>query len=256
VRLKSVLNALLLTFGLAAVSYAGVYDYNPSQASNGNYARQGQYSYIHNAFYFEASLGLQYLNISDEKKDEEEVFDESSRNIYETDFSGMGPEFSARFGGIISSRVALFCLLGISSMKTADYEYVERQKGKIRYVEKNSEGGIRFAIGGGVNVYFVRDPSNPLYGLYAGASFAIAYFNLGDDDSYFDEERRTRPLDEAYFSQSAASVGFEFGKLWYMTDMWNVGAGVQMAFDSPDRTDEKDENIYYTLAFKIMIVRK
>ena len=67
-RLKSVLNALLLTFGLAAVSYAGVYDYNPSQASNGNYASQGQYSYIHNAFYFEASLGLQYLNISDEKK--------------------------------------------------------------------------------------------------------------------------------------------------------------------------------------------
>ena len=86
--------------------------------------------------------------------------------------------------------------------------------------------------------------------------FAIAYFNLGDDDSYFDEERRTRPLDEAYFSQSAASVGFEFGKLWYMTDMWNVGAGVQMLLDSPDRTDEDDENIYYTLAFKIMIVRK
>ena len=38
--------------------------------------------------------------------------------------------------------------------------------------------------------------------------------------------------------------------------MWNVGAGVQMLLDSPDRTDEDDENIYYTLAFKIMIVRK
>lgn len=246
---------LLLSLCFAAVSYAGVYDYNPSPATNSVYNNQGQYAYIHNAFYFEASLGLQYLNISDENKDYDDYSIRSKKVVYETDFSGIGPEFSVHFGGIFSSRVALYCLLGLSSMKSADYEYVERENGNIRYSEKNSEGGIRFAIGSGLNVYFVRDPSSPLYGLYAGASFAIVYFSLGDDESYYDQKRKTHPLDDAYFSQTASSVSFEFGKLWYVTDMWNVGAGVQMAFDAPDRTED-DDNVYYTLAFKVMIVRK
>lgn len=67
-RVKSVLKPLLLSLGLAAVSHAGVYDNNPSQAYDGTYSNQPNYSYIHNAFYFEASLGFQYVSISDKNK--------------------------------------------------------------------------------------------------------------------------------------------------------------------------------------------
>lgn len=255
-RVKSVLKPLLLSLGLAAVSHAGVYDNNPSQAYDGTYSNQPNYSYIHNAFYFEASLGFQYVSISDKNKyDDDDYYSWRRNRVYETDFSGFGPEFSARFGGIIGSRVALFSYLGLSSMKSANYEYVEKEDGDVHFAKKNSEGGVRFGVGGGVNVYFVRDPSNPLYGLYVGASAGIIGYYLGDDDSEFDKRRQTESWDEPYFSESAVALGLEVGKLWHVTEMWNVGVASQLSLDSPQR-DEDDDNLYCILTFKVTIVRK
>lgn len=254
--------SLVLTFALllslVAVSYADVYTTAsvPVQTADAPYD-VGRSSYIHNALYFETALGFRYLNLDDTYYDESSYSFEKDR-VYETDFSGFGPEFYARLGGVFSSRIALFGFLGIASMKSADYEYVEHDRNGVHYVEENSEGGIRFTYGAGLDVYFVRDPSNSLYGLYAGFFLGFVYYYLGDDDSAYDNVNKTSPWKDSYYSELATSVGFEFGKLWYLTNMWNAGFGAEMTFDFPDRVDEDEDNdnTYYTLSFKIMLVRK
>ena len=140
-------------------------------------------------------------------------------------------------------------------VKACDSGEFHISSGELEFAKKNSEGGVRFGVGGGVNVYFVRDPSNPLYGLYVGASAGIIGYYLGDDDSEFDKRRQTESWDEPYFSESAVALGLEVGKLWHVTEMWNVGVASQLSLDSPQR-DEDDDNLYCVLTFKVTIVRK
>ena len=115
---RSLVLPFALLLSLVAVSYADVYTTAsvPVQTADAPYD-VGRSSYIHNALYFEAALGFRYLNLDDTYYDESSYSFEKDR-VYETDFSGFGPEFYARLGGVFSSRIALFGFLGIASMKS------------------------------------------------------------------------------------------------------------------------------------------
>ena len=243
---------------VAALCYAGTYDSRPSNDV-------GRVSYIHNAFYFEASLGMQYLNMHYENSETDYyTYYGPSGGVDETEFSGFGPDFTARFGGVFGSRVAVFSFLEIASLKWGDYTYSEKRKNEKTVSVDFSSDAFRFLLGSGLNFYFFRNPEHDLYGLYAGAAFGILYIHAGDEgsDKFDGLEYKDIDSDNLKFNEVGYSVSFEIGKLWYLSDLLNFGVALQASYDelAQDSDDNYDRDIeesgIFTITLKVNFVRK
>ena len=243
-----------LILSLAVLCHAGVYDSRPDS--------QSEPSYIHNAFFLDASFGFQYLHFLEKKSgaashydyndDRVKMYDEYQRKNYD----GEGPEFDLKLGGVIKSRAAVYAHFSFSRILSGEYQYVEKTDGQEDANIELDAKAYRFFFGGGVNVYFVRNPESAFYGLYLGTSLGMMVDYAGK--SIVRSSDYMTEFDEQGFSWT-----FETGKLWPIGDLWHVGIYGRAAFDAPIRFEDPDgppaydeTQAYYTLSVGVAFTRK
>ena len=237
---------------IAVACHAGVYDSGEDQPS-------AQANRNHNAFFFEASAGVQYLHFLEKKSFPTTYYDWESDKVldgndsYKKFFEGYGPDFSFKFGGIFKSHLAVFGNLGISSI-SGKYRYDgEDHYGEAEKIRFDTDA-YRFFLGAGVNYYFVADPQSALYGLYAGAAIGFMADYAGKSSLYLSDNMTE-------FDEQGFSFAVEAGKLWRVWDAWHMGVYGRAVLDAPvrfvDVGDPEEETIsYYALSAGIVFARK
>ena len=212
-------------------------------------------SYIRNGFFFEADLGVRYMRL--ENKEYDDYFDEKNGeliigdngNSAQSRFKGFGPDFGLKFGGIIASRLALYCNVEFSSLD-GNFKASRTENGKKKSRADFETDAIRFAFGGGTHFFFTPNPNSILYGTFIGASVSIVAEEAGLTSSYYDHE-------ELEISKSDLSFGLQLGKVWMVNDFWNVGLTVKGTLDGGIRDGESgNDSDYYSLSANLAVIRK
>ena len=212
-------------------------------------------NYIHNGFFFEADLGVRYMRL--ENKEYDDYYDEKNGelivgddgNSAESRFKGFGPDFGLKFGGIIASRLALYCNVEFSSMD-GNFKASRTVNGKKKSNADFETDAIRFAFGGGTHFFLTPDPNSLFYGTFIGASVSIVAEEAGLTSSYYDHE-------ELEISKSDLSFGLQLGKVWMVNDSWNVGLTVKGSLDGGIRDGESgNDSDYYSLSANLAVIRK
>ena len=211
--------------------------------------------YIHNGFFFELDLGVRYMRLQNKEYDDyfDEVNDEliigDKGNSAQSRFKGYGPDFGLKFGGIISSRLALYCNVEFSSLD-GNFKASRTVNGKKKSSADFETDAIRFAFGGGTHFFLTPNPNSLLYGTFIGASVSIVAEEAGLTSSYYDHE-------ELEISKSDLSFGAQLGKVWMVNDAWNVGLTVKGSIDGGIRDGESgNDTDYYSLAANLVVIRK
>lgn len=224
----------------------------PNSASLENSSEKG---YIRNGFFFEADLGVRYMRL--ENKEYDDYYDEKNGelivgddgNSAESRFKGFGPDFGLKFGGIIASRLALYCNVEFSSMD-GNFKASRTVNGKKKSNADFETDAIRFAFGGGTHFFLTPDPNSLFYGTFIGASISIVAEEAGLTSSYYDHE-------ELEISKSDLSFGLQLGKVWSVNDVWNVGLTVKGSLDGGIRDGESgNDSDYYSLSANLAVIRK
>lgn len=144
----------------------------------------------------------------------------------EHDFSGFGPAFNFKIGGIIKSLVAAHATIDLA-LGNGTHEY--REHGMI-FQDKDATQ-FRFFIGAGATVYPFRDPESPMNGFFVGASvgyeFSVISFEeyvVRNEYGYYDD-----------YGEATGDIGvglkFEIGKLWNISERWNIGVAGLFNYD-------------------------
>jgi hypothetical protein len=212
-------------------------------------------NYIHNGFFFEADLGVRYMRL--ENKEYDDYYDEKNGelivgddgNSAESRFKGFGPDFGLKFGGIVASRLALYCNLEFSSMD-GNFKASRTENGWEKSNADFETDAIRFAFGGGTHFFFTPDPNSTFYGTFIGVSVSIVAEEAGLTSSHYDHE-------ELEISKSDLSFGLQLGKVWMVNDSWNVGLTVKGSLDGGIRDGESgNDSDYYSLSANLAVIRK
>lgn len=281
------IKCFLITFAFACFSYASDYDDDyedfvgdnddsyatvatPSTSNNSfnspnvysSYNAPAQY---HSGFYYESSLGLGYSKFSVKQYKYGLSSYSNSETFDKVSLSGFGPAFDFKFGGIISSLVAIYGSFDYSAA-FGSLKYRSNTNGaEDRSVNYSGVSLYRTAFGAGVTLFPFRDFNNPLYGFFFGAQFNVAIITA---DDYYDFKQY---LDSdnyywMYDNIDVYAVGFtlEVGKVWNLGGRWNLGIQGKFMFDSPYSSSEitsrssDDDADYNCFSFSInfIVIRK
>jgi hypothetical protein len=262
----------LLLLSLATASFASVYDGKtepaktevstaavetstaipqPSQVKNADNSQQGH----RNSFFFETDIGARYMKVS--YKEYEEYYDEKSDvwiigdngNATRRRFKGYGPDIGMKFGGVISDVIALFCNLELSTLE-GTFKGSRTVNGKKKSNADFDTDAIRFAIGGGVMLFVNTDMLKALNGTFIGVTANIIAEEAGSTSDYYDH-------DELEISESGLSFGLQVGKIWGLSDNWNVGFAAKGSLENGIRDGSSgNASDSYTIAVDLVVMRK
>lgn len=229
------------------VNYVGNVDHNPPAAETG---RNG-----HNAFFLAINLGVRYEKLS--YREYKEFWDEESEswiigdkgNSSHRSFKGYGPDFGVKIGGIISSRFALFCNLEFASLN-GDFKASRTVDGKKKSHADFETDAIRFALGIGTEFFLTTDTTSILQGVFVGVTANIIVNDAGLISSSYDHE-------ELEISDTGLAFGLELGKVWPVSETWNVGLIAKGAIEGAVRDGDSGNNSdCYSLAVSLVAIRK
>lgn len=214
----------------------------------------------YNGFYMDFTLAFMISHL--ENKETEYDYYSDSPRIEEHDFSGFGPAFNFKIGGIIKSLIAAHATIDLA-LGNGTHEY--RENGLL--FKDNNATQFRFFIGGGATVYPFRNPESPMNGFFVGASVGYEFSVISfeeyvelDEDGYYDS-----------YGEATGDIGiglkFEIGKLWSISDRWNIGAvglfnyDISLLEESANEYDyDYDDEDYsvssYSFWIGVRIVRK
>ncbi len=181
----------------------------------------------YNGFYMDFTLAFMISHF--ESKDTEYdygYYSDFDTRVREHDFSGFGPAFNFKIGGIIKSLVAAHATIDLA-LGNGTHEYTENG---MLFQDKNATQ-FRFFIGGGATVYPFRAPESPMNGFFVGASIGYEFsvisfeeYTVRDEYGLYDD-----------FGESIGDVGiglkFEIGKLWNINERWNIGVAGLFNYD-------------------------
>ena len=209
----------------------------------------------HNSFFFGINIGARYTKLSYQQY--EEYFDEDSKmwvvgdkgNSTSRRFKGLGPDIGLKFGGVVASRLALYCNLELSSLD-GKYKATRTENGTRKARADFETDAVRFAIGGGSSFFLNNDTNSAFYGLFAGISASIMFEDAGLTSTYYDHE-------ELEISESGIAFGLELGKIWRISDSWNAGIVGKATLDGSIRDgDSGNSSDCYTVALGLTVMRK
>ena len=209
----------------------------------------------HNSFFFALNLGIRYMKLS--YQEYEEYFDNDEDmwvvgdkgNSTRRRFKGLGPDVGLKFGGVIASRMALYCNLELTSLD-GSYKASRTEQGVKKSRAEFDTDAVRFAIGGGTTVFLSNDVNSLFYGSFASITASIVVEEAGLTSSYYDHE-------ELEISESGLAFALELGKLWRLSDSWNVGLVAKGSLDGAIRDgDSGNSSDCYTVGLSLIAVRK
>ncbi len=254
-----------IVLSLAVAAYAGMYASQNNPPVQSPVPPPGQPMPVtqspqqqvqrHNGFFFAAEIGARYMKVS--YKEYEDYWDEKSQmwivgddgNSVSRRFRGYGPDLGLKIGGIISSRVALFCNLEFSALD-GNFKGSHTYNGKKQSKADFDTDAIRFAFGGGALVFLNSDSMSFLNGVFVGATASITAEEAGLSSGYYNHE-------ELEISESGLAFGLQFGKVWSISDSWNVGFAAKGSLENGIRDGSSgNASDSYAIAVDLIVLRK
>lgn len=164
----------------------------------------------HDGFFLSIAMGLGYQNID---------FVTSDYDDYTSNLSGAATDFDVKIGGRIANNLLLhMTLAGMTPTDSYDDDGDE-------YKTNMSLLGI------GATYYFMDN-------FLATASLGISQFRFGDDIATFDATVNTSP---DRYSQSGFGFQLGFGKEWWVSENWGIGATAALLYGFAYNLDDARE---------------
>lgn len=152
---------------------------------------------------------------------------------YKDTYDGVGPSFGVKLGGIISELIAPHATFDVALLYGERSVRVRREHNVFGYQEDElNENLVRLFLGGGATFFPFRRPGHVMRGSYVGAT--LGFFVV---DGSHRIPGITGDMDRHGFSWK-----FDLGKVWSVSERWNIGVGTAFYFDVPIVNGEEDSS--------------
>ena len=210
------------------------------------------------SFYFSLGMGARYVNVSykeyfaqTDPYSEMKIID-SKNNMTKREYSGLGIDFNLKAGTLIANRLALFSNFELSGVSKGTYKLKSQKNGKKVASADFETDGVRFSIGGGIDIFLSSDTSSVFSGAFAGILVGIAFVEAGlDTDDYIYSE-----YDDFEISEQGLALGIEAGKLWKLTQSWNFGLTATATMDGRFFNTGATQSGSYTIGASLVLVHR
>ncbi len=199
----------------------GYYPYPPPGYGAPQVMRLPPGYHQHDGFYMRLTLGPAGLSASD------------TRNGIKDTYSGIGATFSGAFGGAIANNLILYGELLVTFVSDPNYQQTGSSQYSLTGIDLNLVG-----IGPGVAYYL--DP----YGLYFSGTLTFTRVSLSDSSG---NSNASTDL-----TNMGVGGSFMFGKEWWVSADWGLGAAAQLHLASMSVRGSSDTRMT-AAAFSVLL---
>lgn len=208
-----------------------------------------------NSFYFSFGLGARYTHFSYKTYyiDGDDVIGDD-QNMTKRNYSGFGLDFDLKIGGIVANRLALFSNFELTGVSKGEFEMRRARKGEKTVSSKFDSDGVRFTLGGGLDVFLSNDSTSVWDGAFAGLLVGVVFVDAGlnSDDYDYNYGR----YEDFELSEQGLALGLELGKLWKVTHSWNVGLVATASLDGRFFNTGTTSSGSYTVGLSLVLARR
>lgn len=222
-------------------------------------------------FYLETDVGVAYTRFSERagsyniKRADDHIEKTKEKSNVTTvkgdfqEFSGHGPFFNLKLG-FGTEYVAVYGIMGATlgygshDMKIYSYDYECQEEDLAKCVSRGrysltESGSSRFIFGAGTTYYPFGEEDSPWQGVFVGGSLSYAVIETSDDNyGYWGYS--------SVISRSALDLTLEFGKIWELNNLFNIGVVGAMSLDVPVGVTGKEDIVFRSVWLGVRLSKK